>query len=339
MADGREAPAAVAAVPAAGEPARPLRYRLGFFATAAIVAALVLTLPFSVKSVMDDVLGPATGRALPITPRIAGPVPPQHLRLLLAVTAIDEVELSATLQVSGHHHCRGCAWSDRVLLVSLAGDDADAETLPPSAAITVTPSDVDISQTVRMPLRGHPVHYPFDRYRMAIGVAYQRVYPDGRLETLAPAESHGHFAVALQELLPRYAMEGPRRLDSRRLRFVGHPFEYTDAFEAWFDRPPYLRVLAAMLLVLIAAVAVYSVLWRSLDDLVVNAGALVLGMWGIRAILTPTTVSYVTAVDLALSIVIIFTLGALCVRALLFAYRRAQLDLLRRPRRGGRETS
>jgi hypothetical protein len=88
-------------------------------------------------------------------------------------------------------------------------------------------------------------------------------------------------------------------------------------------------VLAAMLLILIAAVATYSVFWRSLDDLVVNSGARVLSMWGIRAILTPASIGYVTGVDLALSTVIIFTLGALCVRALLFAYRNAQLHLLR----------
>lgn len=276
-------------------------------------------------------MGPATGRAIPITPRVSGSPATHHMRLLLAVTAIDEVQLSATIQVSGHHRCVGCAWSDRVLLVVLAGDDADAETLPPSAAITIAPTDVDISETVRLPLRGHPVHYPFDRYRMVIGVTYQRVHPDGRLETLSATEARGHFFVSLQELLPRYAMEGPFRLDPRHVGSGGHPFEYTDVFEAWFDRPPYLRVLAGMLLILIAAVAAYSVFWRSLDDLVVNSGALVLSMWGIRAILTPTTVSYVTAVDLVLSIVIIFTLGALCVRALLFAYRKAQLNLLRRP--------
>jgi hypothetical protein len=34
-------------------------------------------------------------------------------------------------------------------------------------------------------------------------------------------------------------------------------------------------------------------------------------------------------VDLALSVVIIFTLGTLCVRVLLYAYRKAQLNLLR----------
>jgi hypothetical protein len=52
--------------------ARQLRYRLAFFVTALVTLALVVTLPFSVKSVVDDVLGPATGRVIPITPRGPG---------------------------------------------------------------------------------------------------------------------------------------------------------------------------------------------------------------------------------------------------------------------------
>ena len=60
--------------------------------------------------------------------------------------------------------------------------------------------------------------------------------------------------------------------------------------------------------------------------------ALVLGVWGIRSILIPPGINYMTAVDLALSVVIIFVLGALTIRALVFVHDAAQLGLLgRRP--------
>ena len=52
--------------------ARELRYRLAYFVTTLVVLALVVTLSFSVKSIVDDVLGPATGRAIPITPQGPG---------------------------------------------------------------------------------------------------------------------------------------------------------------------------------------------------------------------------------------------------------------------------
>ena len=88
-----------------------------------------------------------------------------------------------------------------------------------------------------------------------------------------------------------------------------------------------------MLVILIAAAAAYSVFLRPLHDLVVNAGALVLGVWGIRSILVPSSINYITAVDLALSMVIIFVLGALTIRALVFVHDQGNLRLLgRRPR-------
>jgi hypothetical protein len=315
---------------------RQLRFRIAFFLTALLALGLVVTLPFSVKSVVDDVLGPATGRVLPLTPRGSGAPEPSHTKLHLAVTAIDEVQLLATIRVSGHHHCPGCAWTDRLLLVALAADDGDADGLAPSAAVTLAPTAVDVSATVQLPLRGHPIHYPFDRYHLGLGVAYQRAHPDGRLETLSPAEARGRLFLSLQELLPRNAMEGPFLLDPRAVRSVDDPFEYVDAFQVVFVRPPYLRVLAVMLVLLIAAAAAYSVFLRPLPDLVVNSGALVLGVWGIRGILTPSNLYYITAVDLALSMVIIFMLGALVVRALLFVHDEARLSLLGRRRREAR---
>jgi hypothetical protein len=334
MADSREATeGAVASARAEGAAARQLRYRVAFFVTALVVLGIVVTLPFSVKSVVDDVLGPAEGRVIQITPRASGPPAPDSTKLHIAVTSIDETQLAATLRVAGHHSCPGCVWKDRVLLVAMAGDDAFANGLPPSAAITLAPSDVEVTETVQLPVRGHPIHYPFDRYHMVLGVAYQRVYPDGKLETLSASEAKGHLFLSMQELLPRNAMEGPFPIDPRQVRSSDDPFEYVQAFEVLFKRPPYLRVLAVLLVLLIAAAAAYSVFLRPLNDLVVNSGALVLGVWGIRGILTPGNLYYITAVDLALSMVILFTLGALTIRALLFVHDEAQLHVLGRRRR------
>src|SRR5262245_62216100 len=110
-----------------------------------------------------------------------------YTRLHLAVIAIDEVQLVATIRVSGHHRCPDCLFSHRVRLVSIADDDASADGLPPSVAITLGPKDIAVSEKVQLPLRGHPIHYPFDRYQMVLAVAYQRLYPDGRRETI-PAD-------------------------------------------------------------------------------------------------------------------------------------------------------
>jgi len=87
-------------------------------------------------------------------------------------------------------------------------------------------------------------------------------------------------------------------------------------------------VLAVLLVLLIAAAAAYSVFLRPLHDLVLNSGALVLGVWGIHGILTPQNLYYLTAVDLALSMVIIFLLGAITVRAFLYIRDQGSLGWL-----------
>ena len=82
-----------------------------------------------------------------------------------------------------------------------------------------------------------------------------------------------------------------------------------------------------------AAAAAYAVLLRPFQDLVINAGALIIGIWGIRSVLTPANLTYVTAVDLSLSVVILFLLGAITVRAVIFLYQRSELRWSRTLRR------
>jgi hypothetical protein len=95
-----------------------------------------------------------------------------------------------------------------------------------------------------------------------------------------------------------------------------------------FARPLDVQVLAIVLVVLIAAAAAYAVFLRPLQDLVIGSGALVLGVWGIRSILTPGT-AYRTLVDLALSAVVLFLLGAITVRALQYAHEKGRLPFAR----------
>ena len=60
----------------------------------------------------------------------------------------------------------------------------------------------------------------------------------------------------------------------------------------------------------------YAVFLRPLDQLIINAGALILGVWGIRVVLFGTTLPGLTAVDLALWSVILFLLLTITVRTL-----------------------
>ena len=312
---------------------RRLRFRIAFFLTSLVALSVIVTLPFSVKSVVDDILGPVTGRVVKISRDRPDAAHRNHTKLHMALVAIDETQLLATIRVSGHHVCAGCDWSDRVLFVSVTQDDLDADGMPPSVGVTLPASSAEVSEVIQLPVRGHPIHYPFDSYRLIVGVVLQRIRGDAPPQIFSAAEARGHLFLSVQELLPRQSMVGPIMLDRASIRAADDPFEYVEAFELNFERPRYLRVLAVMLVLLMASAAAYSVFLRPLHDLVLNSGALVLGVWGIRSILTPQNLFYLTAVDLALSTVIIFTLGAITVRALFYIHDEADMTLFRRVRR------
>ena len=313
---------------------RRLGYRAAFTITAVVLLAIVVTLPFSLGGVVDDLLGPPTGEVIPITTASHAAAAPTHSSVHLAFVALNEVELMVKLRISGHYVCRNdCDVSHRIILVSVAEDDADAEGLPPSVKFTLPPDGEAFSQTFELPIRGYPIHYPFDQYGIVLAAALQRVHADGRVETLTPDEAQGQLYLTVQELLPRQRMSHPLVLAPESARTEGDPLTYVDVFSVSFERPPYIRALAVLLILLIAAAAAHSIFLRPLEELFINAGTLVLGIWGIRAILVPGNPAYVTAVDLALSVVIIFLLGGITIRALLFVHDRGELDLLRRRRR------
>lgn len=319
-------------------------YRVAFVLTAFLVVGVVVTLPFSVVSIVDDLLGPATGKVTPVITPSPATAAPDHSRAHLAFAALDETALRATLRISGHYVCKErCDLKHRLIFVSAAADDADAEGMPPSATVTLPPPDEAFSQTFELPVRGHPIRYPFDRYDMLLGIAVEWVHPDGTVEAVSPTEARNQVFLSVQELLPRQTMSPPVDVDPESIRSDGDPLHYFEAFAITFERPRYVRVLAVLLVVLIAAAAAYSVFLRPLQDLFVNSGALVLGVWGIRGIIVPGNMYYMTAMDLALSTVIIFLLGAITVRTLMFLHDRGELRVLRRRRREergpGRPTS
>jgi len=311
-----------------------LRYRLAFFLASLVVLGLLVTVPFSVKSVVDDVFGSVTGKVVKLTRGRPDSARPNHTKLHMAFVSIDETQLLANIRVSGHHRCVECNWSDRVLFVAVTAEDLYADGMPPSVGVTLSQANAEVSEVIQLPVRGHPIHYPFDTYSLVVGVTLQRLGGDSQPQTLSAAEASGHLFLSVQELLTRQVMIGATMLDPAGIRAADDPFEYVEAFEVTFERPRYLRVLAVMLVLLITSAAAYSVFLRPLAELVLNSGALVLGVWAIRSILTPGNLYYQTAVDLALSIVIVFTLGAILVRALIYVHDQAGLGLFRRrPRR------
>ena len=103
-----------------------LRYGIAFFVASLVVLSLLVTLPFSAKSVVDDIFGSVTGRVIKLTRGRPDTVRTNHTKLHMAFVSLDETQLLASIRVSGHHRCVECNWSDRVLFVAVTADDLDA---------------------------------------------------------------------------------------------------------------------------------------------------------------------------------------------------------------------
>ncbi len=277
---------------------------------------VLVTLPFTAWSVVEDIFSSPESEDFVVPAGAPGAPSPTSSHIHLGLENLNELAGVVTLRVTGSHVCgAGCDWSDRILVYSLQPEGPDPDRIPASEAINLTKTDTAISQKFELPLNGHPIRYPFDSYAMRLGFVLQRVFPDGRVQTLTPAESAGHLFVTIHERLPRQVMAPPRLVNPQEARGPIDPYDYLFVTALDLERPLYLRSLTVVLVLLVAAAAAYAVFTRPFQDLIVNAGALILGVWAIRGILVPGSFNYFTAVDLSLALVIVFLLGALSVRA------------------------
>jgi hypothetical protein len=306
-------------------------HRIGFLIVALLVLFTAVLLPFAVDDAFEDIVSPPAGRVYYlIRPRVQAP---EHLLAHLNVTSIDVAQRSATIMLTAHQVCRAsCADTFRVLIVSTLPEGPDREGVPPSVTVPIPPATNPVSQTFTLPVHGDSIRYPFDQYALGFGIVLQQQRPDGSVQSLTPADAEGRLIVTVQTHVQGIDMRAPVAVGAARIPVVGDAYPFLAVREMEFNRPLYLKVLAILLVLLVAAAAAFAVFMRPLDQLVINVGALVIGIWGVRSILVGTFGPSMTAVDLSLSMVILFLLAAITVRSLAFLDERSGIGLLRRLR-------
>ena len=303
-------------------PSTGLRFRIAFYLVAAIVVAIVVTLPFAAASLFYDLSSSVASEVYTLTGDRRPAVGPERTNVHVAVVDMDESRLRATLRVSAHRVCpNACQSGARIVLFSAGIDESETAGMPPSAHIDLPADQAIVSQSVDLPVHGHATLYPFDVYEFRLGIGLGDLAPNGSVRPLTRDEGRGLLALTLQEVLPRESMSQPIALSPGESEVERDPYQMQSLTLLRFWRPTHERVLAVLLVVLVAAAAAYAVFMRPLHDLVINSGGLVLGVWGIRSLLTPGTASR-TLIDLSLSLVILFLLGAITFRALQFLYNR-----------------
>jgi hypothetical protein len=307
-----------------------VRHRVALALVGLLVLLLVALLPVALVSVFYNVMGAPYEQVYSWTAP-ASAAPDGHVRLHVQIVGIDPWQELVTLRVAGNHICPpGCNWQDRVVFFSLSPDSPGAEGLPPSATVTLPATDIQVTQTLQLPISSQPIRYPFDVHALSLAVALQHIGPDNVVHTLTPAEAQGRLFLTLQDRVPLLTMKEPTTVDPATVQTPGVPFDYLAAQSMVFHRPLWLPVLTILLLLLIAAAAAFAVFLRPWLELIATSGTLVLGIWGIRAVMVASNITYTTMVDLWLALILLFLLGGTTLRVLLALCERNRLRL-RRP--------
>lgn len=327
------------APPPQSRPRAHLWSRLGLLQAVVMLVAVVVALPVAFRS-MGVLLTDGQSRTLyefPGGQPLTGPADESHANtenvFNIAAINLDEEQGSITLAISGHRNCADACAAITFTLISL-DDDADVRrALPPSAPLTLTADQLIFSQTVQLPIRGQPSQYPFDDYLLWLGLT-GTVDQDGQTVPLTVETLADRAVITTQNQTRDYLMVPPVEIDPARVNTVAEPQDFVGVQALRFERPVHQEILAVLLIALIAVSAIMAVALRTMSDLLIGIGSLILSIWGVRSVLVPSSLSVVSSIDLALSVIILFVLLGLSLRTAHHFQQQSELPpvLLRRRR-------
>ena len=293
-------------------------YRTGFAVAIAAVVLSVTLLPFAVLSLYQTFNQPVGGVVYDLTPpRVHGA---ETTTLNVAAVSIDEVTQVVQLRISGFHRCAlRCEAVERVQLFSVHANAADALGAPPSVSVALPNHAGEVNQLVSLPITGNLIDYPFDHYRLLLGVAISTVASGGSTTTLSPPSARESLAFSITNDIPRVTLAQPRLVTYSHRGDNG--VSYDEVIALTLSRPPYLKVLTVLLIMLITLASIYGVLLEPFQRILATIGGLVLGIWGVRSLLVGSYPPDSTGVDLVLEAVILLILLTVIGRATWHLYR------------------
>src|SRR6266516_5867146 len=315
----------------------PWRHRLALMVVALLLLGSLILLLYWLASLPDAIRERQVFSSYSLAAS-ADSATPGRTDLQIQLADAEEVRGVVTLRVSAQRSCQaGCAEGERISLFGLQPGYPKTRGTPESSTVTLPSGQAGVRQTIEFPLSGQPLLYPFDAHELWLGLRLERIDATGAVQPLMLAQAQGQLFAAVRADVPHFQMATPVPVEaarvaaeSQRIAADGQPDEYLSVHVLRLHRAKWLQVMAVMLILLMAMVSGYAAFIHSVLDLVTGAAGLILGMWGIRSILVPGSISYATVVDMALGLVITFLLTALSVRVLLHLCERNGIRLGKR---------
>lgn len=295
-------------------------YRVGFVVTMlAVISGVVLT-PFIIVSIVASLHKPVSDRAFELT---SGHAVKNGLEVNIEAVTLDEVNEQVTLRISGNRVCATvCDGALALRVYALHVDPTGSQGAPPSHLVAFPSDGSEVDATVTLPLAGSAGGYPFDTYRLRLGIGLDSTAP-GRAPIAEPSVvARRELDVSLGERIPRVDLARPGALVPGYRLGAGLPS--VSSTDLVFSRPLYLQALSVIIVVFILLAGVYSVSFRPFRDVIGTAGMIVLGVWGVRILLLGTLPPNVAGLDFVLLLIVLLLLMIISVRGLFHLWRGAK---------------
>ncbi len=307
--------------------------RIGLLTTVVLIAGVVVALPFAFASMQTELLGREqetlfefpSGETISVADAEQFALDEDFYNL--AITSIDEESGTVAIAFSAERPCADECPAMHVIVTSLGSNAPLRQGLPPSVTIDVAASQATLADSVTLPVEGWPSLYPFDTYTLRLGLSTRLAGSPNRTAERADRPTVG----TVQNASPDLLMETPVPLDPDDVAHASDADRYLGVMELTFHRPLYLRVMGVLLPLLVALSTALSLATRNVNDLLLGVGSLVLGIWGVRAVMVPGGYPVVTTIDLSLSLIIMLMLLALAIRSAFQLHRRSALPPLPLP--------
>jgi hypothetical protein len=301
------------------------RYLAAFVVTVAVVIIVLGLLPPALISMYRELRGQAidsvydlfTGTEVNVDQTFG----PDTAFVNVTATNLDESSRTATLTISGHRVCGAICPPTTGTFFSLGNEAAQRHGLPPSAVVTVPGESGTYTFTIQLPVHGTPQLYPFDTYTLLLGWVVSVTLPNGREEFVkTPDLAQERVSLTLEDQVVRLNMDPPVPVDPVSVRSETDPVNFLLVDRLQWQRPLYLRIVTVLLVLLISVSAIFALGLRTLHELVLGIGGIILGIWGVRSVVVQTELPDVTLIDLILAFVMLVLLLALSIRAARYFY-------------------
>lgn len=317
----------------AADPHAYTRWRLnqvGLALTVLLLLTVLALIPVALLSLRDELFSQAESTVfdLPSGQQVDASrvVNLETAFVNITVTNLDEARRMASLTVSGHRVCGEICPPVTGTFFSLGNDSARRRGLPPSATITVPGVTGPFTFEIELPIHGTPQLYPFDSYTLLLGSNVSITGPAGRELTLTPADMERHgVSFTVEDNVSRMNMSPPQPVDPAAVRSPNDPSLFALVDRLVWNRPLYLRIVSVLLVLLITASSVFALGLHTLHQLLLGIGGIILGIWGVRAVVVQSQLPDVTLIDLMLSLIIMVLLAALAVRVARHFYNQSKL--------------